>query len=137
MIKFALQCEPGGHRFDGWFRSSDDFERQLAASLVDCPACGSTMIVKSLMKPAVASAKRETVRAEAATMMAALQEMSREARAKAHYVGPNFAKEARRIHYGEVEERRIYGEASLPEVKGLTEEGIAVMPLPPLPEDKN
>ena len=63
--------------------------------------------------------------------------MAREVRAKADYVGPNFAEEARRIHYGEADERRIYGEASPVEVKGLMEEGIAALPLPPLPEDKN
>jgi hypothetical protein len=58
-------------------------------------------------------------------------------RAKADYVGPNFAEEARRIHYGESEERRIYGEATPPQVRGLLEEGIAALPLPALPEDKN
>lgn len=137
MITFALRCEPAGHRFDGWFRSSDDFEKQSAANLVACPVCGTATVAKSLMRPALASGRPERTPADAAKMMAALQDMSREVRAKADYVGPNFAQEARRIHYGEVEERRIYGEASLPEVKGLTEEGIAVMPLPPLPEEKN
>ena len=136
MIKFALRCEPEGHGFDGWFRSSDDFERQTEAGLVSCPSCGSAAVGKSLMRPAVAT-RQGPSEAEAAGMMARLQELSRAVRAKGEDVGPAFAEEARKIHYGESEARQIFGEASLPDVKGLVEEGIAVMPLPPLPEDKN
>ena len=55
----------------------------------------------------------------------------------ADYVGQGFAEEARKIHYGESEERGIYGEASAEDVNGLKEEGIDVMPLPVLPEDRN
>ena len=55
----------------------------------------------------------------------------------ADYVGPKFAEEARKIHYGEKEERGIYGEASAEDVNSLKEEGIDVLPLPVLPEDRN
>ncbi len=48
----------------------------------------------------------------------------------AEYVGPKFSEEARKIHYGEAEERHIYGEASLEEAADLVEEGIDVAPLP-------
>ena len=137
MIKFALRCEPEGHVFDGWFRSSDDFERQLSLGLVACPNCGSVAVVKSLMRPAVATSREGPSPAEAMQLMAKLQEMGREVRAKGENVGAAFAEEARKIHYGETPQRQIFGEASLPDVKGLVEEGISVMPLPPLPEDKN
>ncbi|GGD32930.1 DUF1178 family protein [Aureimonas glaciei] len=137
MITFALRCEPAGHSFDAWFRSSEDFETQNARHLVGCPVCGTTSVDKALMRPAVSGTRRETGPEDAAKMMTALQQMAREARARADYVGPGFAEEARRIHYGETPARQIYGEASPPEVKGLVEEGIAVLPMPPLPEDKN
>lgn len=153
MISFALRCEPQGHGFDGWFRSGDDFEAQAKRGLVACPVCGSTEIGKALMRPSIGKgggADQDTgataaatppgggyVNAEAAKAFARLQEMARELRAKADYVGPRFAEEARRIHYGESEARQIYGEASPAEVKGLSEEGIAALPLPSLPEDKN
>jgi hypothetical protein len=68
---------------------------------------------------------------------AKLQELTREVRAKADYVGERFAEEARRIHFGEAPARGIYGEASRDEVEGLSEEGIFALPLPPLPEDRN
>ncbi|KAB0677067.1 DUF1178 family protein [Aureimonas leprariae] len=136
MITYSLRCTGGGHGFDGWFRSSEDFEKQRRLSLVECPHCGSTEVEKGLMAPAV-SASREVGAAEAAATFAKLQAMAREARAKSDYVGKEFAAEARKIHYGETEARSIYGEATLPQVKALADEGIAAVPLPPLPEDKN
>lgn len=52
------------------------------------------------------------------------------------YVGDNFAEEARKIHYGESEERGIYGESTKEETVELMEEGIDVLPLPmPRPTD--
>lgn len=137
MIHFALRCEAAGHAFDGWFRSGDDFEGQARRGLVSCPVCGTTSVGKALMRPAVAGTREVPSPAQVAKIAEALQRMGREVRANADYVGPNFAEEARRIHYGEADERRIYGEASPVEVKGLMEEGIAALPLPPLPEDKN
>ncbi|GAB2186980.1 DUF1178 family protein [Roseibium sp. LAB1] len=52
-------------------------------------------------------------------------------------VGQNFATEARKIHYGEAEERSIYGETSPKDVEALLDEGIQVFALPELPDDKN
>ncbi|KQT54002.1 MULTISPECIES: DUF1178 family protein [unclassified Aureimonas] len=137
MIHFALRCEAAGHAFDGWFRSGEDFDGQAQRGLVSCPVCGSTSVGKALMRPAVAGTREAPTPAEMAKVAETLQRMGREVRASADYVGPNFAEEARRIHYGEADERRIYGEASPVEVKGLMEEGIAALPLPPLPEEKN
>lgn len=137
MITFALRCDPGGHGFDAWFRSGEDFETQKARGLVSCPTCGSSDVDKGLMRPALTQARSETTPEKAAQIAAAMQAIAREVREKADYVGPKFAEEARKIHYGEAEGRQIYGEASPPEVRSLTEEGIGVLPLPALPEDKN
>lgn len=53
------------------------------------------------------------------------------------YVGKDFPEEARRMHYGETEERNIYGESSLEDAKALLDEGIDILPLPVLPDEKN
>lgn len=148
MIHFSLRCEPAGHGFDGWFRSSADFEAQAARGFLECPVCGAKDVAKALMRPAVSTSERALSRpaegaaavgvpSEVAEAMARLQELAREVRAKADYVGNDFAEEARRIHYGEAEERQIYGEASGGDVRALMEEGITAIPLPPLPEDTN
>ena len=53
------------------------------------------------------------------------------------HVGTEFASEARKIHYGQAEERSIYGETTPADAADLLDEGISVVPLPELPEDKN
>jgi hypothetical protein len=50
-------------------------------------------------------------------------------------VGNDFAEEARKIHYGEVEAEGIYGNATTEEREALDEEGIAVMDIAWLPKD--
>jgi hypothetical protein len=52
-------------------------------------------------------------------------------------VGQQFPSEARKMHYGDIEHRPIYGEASPDEARALIEEGVEVTPLPVLPDDRN
>jgi hypothetical protein len=68
---------------------------------------------------------------------AVLKNLREHLKANAEHVGPAFAEEARKMHYGEAEERSIYGEATREEAITLAEEGIPALPLPPLPEDHN
>ena len=163
MIKYSVQCQKG-HGFEAWFQNSDAFGKQTKRGLVACPDCGSTKVTKALMAPHVSTATRrkggrsapavsrdlattpavksqQTVAAPAVALPAEMTEMlrriRREVEAKAEYVGPNFAEEARKIHYDEAPERGIYGEASLDDVKALHDEGIDCLPLPVLPEDRN
>ncbi len=66
-----------------------------------------------------------------------LKELRDHVTKNAHYVGARFPEEARKMHYGEVEHRSIYGEATPKEAKALHEEGIEFHPLPILPDDHN
>ena len=61
-------------------------------------------------------------------------EMRKHVEANHENVGKNFAEEARAIHYGETEERGIYGEATAGEVNDLLDEGVEIAPLPNLPK---
>src|SRR5690606_17695992 len=67
--------------------------------------------------------------------LAKLKAMAEEAKKNADYVGDKFAEEARKIHFGEVEPRGIYGEASAEEARGLVEDGVEFVPLPTFPAD--
>ena len=160
MIKYSLRCERD-HAFESWFQSSSAYDSQLRRKLITCPACGSTKIDKALMAPQVASKKgrehvveqpmpRPEISAPAAEAAPAplLMAQEHELRTKlrelrdhiiknADNVGEDFAKEARAMHYGDVEHRPIYGEASPDEARELIDEGIEVAPLPMLPEDRN
>ena len=140
MIKYQLVCD-NEHDFAGWFRSSEDFDKQLKRKLVECPDCGSKKVEKALMAPNVSTSRKKAVDVppgKRAELIKAMREIRKKVEENAEYVGPRFAEEARRIHYKETDEDKgIYGEATLAEAKELAEEGIDFMPLPALPEDQN
>jgi hypothetical protein len=156
MIRYSLQCERG-HAFESWFQTSSAYESQVKRKLVTCPACGSAKVEKAIMAPRIVGKKgRESpVPAPAAAAEVAappstplLMAQERELRAKlrelrdhivknADNVGERFPVEARKMHYGDIEHRPIYGEASPDEARALIEEGVEVTPLPVLPDDRN
>jgi hypothetical protein len=132
-----LQCS-SGHGFEGWFASEDDFQGQRTRGLVECPLCGDLSVNKLPSAPrlnlggaAAAEAPRQQVMtAPDATLQAAWLKMVRHVMAHTEDVGERCAEEARRIHYGEIEERAIRGQASREQAQALVEEGIGVLPLP-------
>ncbi len=147
-----LHC-PAEHVFEGWFGSEDDFQGQLARGLVECPVCGSKDITKKLTAARLnlGSARGEEGAAKAAgpssalvpsgqggtlpeglpvAMQAAWLKAVRHVMANTEDVGERFAEEARKIHYGESEERGIRGQGSPEQTRELLEEGIGVLPLP-------
>lgn len=144
MIVYDLECRPLGHRFEGWFGSSDDFAGQQQRGLVTCPHCGASDIVKAVMAPAVGRKGNQAAGTpaaktpaagfalppEARQVMEALAALQSEALKGSRWVGENFAEKSRAMHYGEADAEAIHGRASLEEAKELIEEGIAVMPLP-------
>ena len=146
MIRYRLQCKDG-HQFEAWFRHSGDYDRQARRGQITCPGCGSSKIEKALMAPNVATNReQERVPAPRAAqppqhapeepkLVGIMRKLRQELAAHADYVGPQFAEEARKIHYKETEPRGIYGEATPGEVKSLEAEGIECFPLPVLPED--
>ena len=156
MIRYNLRCERG-HAFESWFQSSTAYEAQEKRKLVSCPSCGSARVERAIMAPQIVSKKGRDVAAPApvaptdvsapaSTPLMMAQE--RELRAKlkelrdhivknADNVGERFPNEARKMHYGDIEHRPIYGEASPDEARSLIEEGVEVSPLPVLPDDRN
>ncbi len=134
MILYDLKCHDG-HLFEAWFRDSDAFDEQRKARAVACPDCGGTKVEKALMAPNVAAKKGAAAdRAvdagkakQALMMMSKLREVIEQ---NCDNVGPEFAEEARRIHYGEVESHNIYGEAAREEAEALREEGIEIAQIP-------
>lgn len=139
MIKYTLLCD-NNHDFEGWFPSVAGYERQAEAHQVTCPVCGSAMVRKAVMTPNIATrtkrpkASNGPLSPEAVETLRAVRKHVVE---NADYVGPRFAEEARKIHYGEIEARGIYGEATPTEAKALLDDGVSVAPLPKLPEDHN
>jgi hypothetical protein len=148
MIVFDLSCGEG-HRFEGWFGSSDDFAAQQARGLVACPQCGSAEVEKAPMAPAVprkgnqrAEAKQAVAGGalppEAAEAFAKLAALQAEALKSSTWVGEEFAERSREMHYGERDPKAIHGQATPDQARALIEEGITVAPLliPVAPPDE-
>jgi len=133
-----LRCAQG-HGFEGWFASNDEFEEQLAGKLLECPVCGGTDIAKLLSAPRlnlVGNSPVEPAQRQQpahASLEARWLRAVREVIASTEDVGTRFADEARRMHYGEIAERGIRGQATREQAGALLDEGIAVMALPDLP----
>ena len=126
MILFDLKCSED-HTFEGWFPDSNTFERQRRKGEFLCPVCGTREVEKALMAPNVTTSKtKEAGRAQQtqAATMAMLAKMREHVETNCDYVGPEFAEEARKIHYGDVKKRDIYGEATDDDAAELEEEGI-------------
>jgi hypothetical protein len=165
MIRYALACERG-HGFESWFANSTAYDKQVKQGLVVCPVCSSSKVEKAIMAPRLSGARKRddaTAAGEPAApanvpapapvqaagapvaMMSPqeqefrkkLKELREHLTRNADYVGQKFPEEARKMHYGEVERRSIYGEASPDQAKELHEEGIEFHPLPVLPEERN
>ncbi len=143
-----LQCGAAGHRFEGWFSSEDDFQNQLGRGLVQCPICASSAVQKmpsaprlnlgtsaqEAGRPPAVQASQPAPAATSAVManpqlQAAWLELARNIVARTEDVGERFAEEARRMHYGEIDERAIRGQATARETAQLLDEGIEVLPL--------
>jgi hypothetical protein len=134
MILYEIRCA-GGHQFEAWFKDSKTFDRQAKRGQVECPTCGDTEVAKAPMAPKRVASKSEKdrrarVRQRTRELMQSVREAQREVEDKFDYVGERFPDEARKIHYGESDERPIYGEASIEEAKDLAAEDIKVFRVP-------
>jgi hypothetical protein len=164
MIRYSLICDEG-HDFESWFQNSATFDKQAKNGLVTCPLCGSAKVEKAIMAPKlVRGGRKAEVRPppsspppgqtgpvasnEPKSPVAMMSPQEQELRKKlkelrehlvknADYVGRKFPEEARKMHYGEIEHRSIYGEASPEDAQELHEEGIEFHPLPVLPDERN
>jgi hypothetical protein len=157
MILYRLRCSQG-HEFDSWFKDSKSYERQEKKSLIGCAVCGDSKVARAIMAPRIGSGGKDVEQApqpaatptppapspEQQQMAALAKHMPKEMREtllklrqqveqNCEHVGPKFAEEARKIHYGESDKRGIYGETSDKEAEALAEEGIEFGRLPWVP----
>lgn len=136
MIVFDLKCSQG-HHFEGWFDGAEDLERQLRGGLVACPACGDDRVRRVPSSFAIAKTGRNSDGPNQETVAKMLgQALQRHLRENFDDVGPQFAAEALKIHYGVGEPRNIRGVSTPHEEKMLMEEGVeffkvAAGPAPP------
>ncbi len=157
MIRYSLICDKQ-HTFDSWFPDSAAFDKQVKRKLVTCPQCHSAKVEKAIMAPRITTSKKRSAAAveapadvavpaaPAPVAMVSPQELEVRTKLKelrdhlvknSDNVGQQFAEQARKMHYGEIEHRSIYGVATPDDAKSLAEEGIEFHPIPVLPDDRN
>jgi len=140
MIIYDLVCDTQ-HRFEGWFKNTGEYATQLSGGLLSCPICGSTRVHKVLSVSHVNTGVEVHLAETGLTVEARPQELLKKLHEyieqRFDNVGAQFAEEARKIHYGETEERNIYGQATGVEIRELREEGINAVPLPEKTGDKS
>lgn len=157
MIRYALVCDKG-HQFESWFADSAAYDKQAKRKLVTCPVCGSAKVDKTIMAPQIATSKKrakvgapapaaaENTQENSQVAMISPQEQEFRTKLKelrehltknSDNVGTKFPEEARKMHYGEIEHRSIYGEATPKDAKEMLDEGIEFHPIPVLPDERN
>ena len=144
MVIYDLCCADG-HKFEGWFKQPEDFNDQQESSLLTCPVCGSLDIKKlptasHIKTGAARSSANKSLKLEIhndALLIEAMQNLRAHIDKNFVNVGAQFSEEARKMHYGESEEKQIRGTATPDEVRALADEGIDAFPLPVMGIDKN
>ena len=148
MIKYALVCT-AEHSFESWFQDSAAYDSQVKRGFVACPVCGTQHVAKAVMAPAIGSRRDQAVESPVevllaprpdpreAAMRAMMRDMRRHILENTENVGDKFVEQARQMHEGDITHRPITGQATPEEARELTDEGIAIMPLPEFPEDRH
>ena len=137
MIVFNLICSTCEYEFEGWFDNSSAFESQKKRKLINCPNCESSKIKKTLVAPNVGKKSNSKKTTNKKTIASNINKIKKIVEDNFDYVGDQFTEEAKKIKYGETEDRPIYGEATIEQTKELIEEDISITPLPFQSSKKN
>ena len=115
MIVFNLNCSDCTSSFEGWFENTKDYNKQIK---------------KGLMAPNLSKKSNSKISKRNKSIASNVKKLKKIIEKEFDYVGDKFTEEAKKIKYGEVKERAIYGEASIEQTKELIDEDIDVLPLP-------
>jgi len=139
MIVFDLVCE-FDHEFEGWFKNASEFESQQTTGLLTCPMCGTDNVVKVPSASRINLGKKEKQLAELVDIQQNAETLANKITEYVtnnfEDVGDEFANVSKKMHYGQEDERNIFGSATLEDALELHEEGIDVIPLPSTKKDK-
>tara|TARA_R100001460_G_scaffold23238_1_gene46916 strand:- start:344 stop:763 length:420 start_codon:yes stop_codon:yes gene_type:complete len=132
-IKFSLKCSSCNAKFEGWFPTNKDYEKQVKKGQLVCPMCDSADVGKDIMAPAVKKSSTRKlpddymVMGESAESI--LRKLNKKIKKDFQNVGKNFAKEARKAHKGK-RDQKFYGTTTKEEANKLLQEGIDLFAVP-------
>ena len=137
MIVFNLLCIECDYSFEGWFDNTLAFNKQKKNKLISCPNCESLNIKKALVAPNLGKKSNSKIFKNQKTLASNIKKIKRIVEENFDYVGDKFTDEAKKIKYGETNDRPIYGEATIDQAKELIEEEIKITTLPFQSSKKN
>ncbi|MGB1875723.1 MAG: DUF1178 family protein [Rhodospirillaceae bacterium] len=151
MIVYDLSCD-NDHEFESWFKNSAAYDSLRKGRKIACPVCGSPKIHKAPMAPNISKSgikemapapvpdeakvkvpdvtETDDMAAAMTKAVEAIKELQTTIEKNFDNVGVKFPEEARKIHYGEAEQRGIYGEATAEEAQELIDEGVDIAAVP-------
>jgi hypothetical protein len=135
MIVYRLVCKDCKITFDSWFSSSKEYEKLKEQKLLNCHACNSLNIEKTLMSPNVFRSKNnikiDNQNSKYKKTRKIILKYQNFIKKNFDYVGESFTYEARSLYYKNKKATKgIYGTASKKDLKELKEEGISVERIP-------
>ena len=139
-IKFSLVCCDCEAKFEGWFPSNAQYERQLVTGKLLCPMCDSNNVRKDIMAPNLKKKTNQSKVKNTHNLMMSgkarqiLKTIEQTVKKEFTDVGKQFAQEARKASRGERDEK-IYGTATKKEIKQLEKEGIDIFPVPEIKDN--
>ena len=138
MIKYNLVCKCGG-TFESWFSNSTEFDSLRKKKLIKCIYCESSLVKKTVMAPNLRSKSNKVFKKTKLekNIRKQLLDFRRYIEKNCKYVGENFTKEARSIHYDKKTSQGIYGKATPEETSELLEEGIEIATIPWVDKTEN
>ncbi|MBT3777986.1 MAG: DUF1178 family protein [Pelagibacteraceae bacterium] len=137
MIVFNLLCIECDYSFEGWFDNTLAFNKQKKNKLISCPNCESLNIKKALVAPNLGKKSNSKIFKNQKTLASNIKKIKKIVEENFDYVGGKFTDEAKKIKYGETNDRPIYGEATIDQAKELIEEEIKITTLPFQSSKKN
>ena len=142
MIKYKLICKECNSSFDSWFSTSKEFEKLKKLKHINCYNCNSLKVEKTLMSPSVFNSKKNKSEIienkKYIKIKNKIKEYQKFIKNNFDYVGENFSYEARSIHYNDKKrDKGIYGNASIKDIKELSEEGIETETIPWVNDNEN
>tara|TARA_B100001758_G_C17883327_1_gene339929 strand:- start:116 stop:532 length:417 start_codon:yes stop_codon:yes gene_type:complete len=130
VIVFNLICTECDYPFEGWFDNTLAFNNQKKNKLINCPNCESSNIKKTLVAPNISKKSNSKKIKNKKTLASNINKIKKIVEENFDYVGEKFTEEAKKIKYGESNDRPIYGEATVEQTKELIDEDISITPLP-------
>tara|TARA_B100001029_G_C15021821_1_gene431058 strand:+ start:559 stop:975 length:417 start_codon:yes stop_codon:yes gene_type:complete len=130
VIVFNLICNECDYPFEGWFDNTLAFNNQKKNKLINCPNCESSNIKKTLVAPNISKKSNSKKIKNKKTLASNINKIKKIVEENFDYVGEKFTEEAKKIKYGESNDRPIYGEATVEQTKELIDEDISITPLP-------